>query len=163
MDDVTSYRAVVAASVVFDGVGGADLERILSRCQLVTPKPGDLILSEGTPGDGVYIVLEGQVEVFLPAGVGGGGRRPTRIRLATLGPGRCLGEYGVIDEQSSSASAVALSPAKLCFLPKAQFRALVGENDHLGRIVYANLLRYLISRLRSKDRELDTVLLDDKR
>jgi len=163
MENVASYRAVVASSVVFDGVAGADLERILSRARFIAAKPGELILTEGTPGDGLYIVLEGQIEVFLPPGVGAGGRRPTRVRLASLGPGRCLGEYGAIDDQPSSASAVALTPAKLCFLPKAQFRALVAENDQFGRIVYANLLRYLISRLRSKDRELDTVLLDEKR
>jgi CRP-like cAMP-binding protein len=163
MEDIASYRAVVAASVVFEGIDGAGLDRILLRSRFLAPKAGELILSEGTPGDGLYIVLEGHIEVFLPGGVGAAGRRITRVRLATLGPGRCLGEYGVIDDQPSSASAVALTPAKLCFLPKAQFRALVGENERLGRTVYANLLRYLISRLRGKDRELDTILLADKR
>ncbi|HET7379656.1 MAG TPA: cyclic nucleotide-binding domain-containing protein [Gaiellales bacterium] len=162
MPDLASYRASVARSVVFEGVEGTDLERVLSRCRLVDAKPGELLLSEGTPGDGLYIVLEGQIEVFLPERAGPGGRRPTRVRLARLGPGRCLGEYGVIDDQPSSASVTAVTPARLCFLPKAQFRALVEDDDHLGRRVYANLLRYLVSRLRSKDRELDVVLLADR-
>ena len=68
----------------------------------------------------------------------------------------------MIDDQPSSASAEALAPAKLCFLSKAEFRRLVERHDRLGRIVYANLLRYLVSRLRSKDKELDIFLLDEK-
>ena len=76
---------------------------------------------------------------------------------------RCFGEYGVVDDQPSSASAAALGPARLCFLPKAQFRRLLERNDHVAQIVYANLLRFLISRLRSKDKELDLIVLDDKR
>jgi CRP-like cAMP-binding protein len=162
MSDSMSYRAILGTSVAFEGVGGTDLDRVLSRCRFIDAKPGELILSEGTPGDGLYVVLDGQIEIFLPERAGGGGHRPTRVRLARLGPGRCLGEYGVIDDQPSSASATALTAAKLCFLPKAQFRALVEENEHLARRVYGNLLRYLVSRLRTKDRELDVVLLADK-
>ncbi len=62
-----------------------------------------------------------------------------------------------------SASVAALAPARLCFLPKAEFRRLLDRNDHAGRIVYGNLLRFLISRFRSKDKELDLIVLDDRR
>ena len=163
MEDVDSYRATIANSVVFQGVSSTELDSVISTSRVIAVKPGELILSEGTPGDGLYIVLEGEVEVFLPERGGSGARRPTRIRLARLGPGRCLGEYGAIDDQPSSASATARTPTRLCFLPKAKFRGLVDGNDHVGRIVYANLLRYLVSRLRSRDKELDIVLLDDKK
>ena len=162
MDELGSYRSIIGGSVVFQSVSPADLDTVVSMSRFITLKPGELILSEGTPGEGLYIVLEGDVEVFLPARGGTGSLRPTRIRLARLGPGRCLGEYGVIDDQPSSASAIALTPTRLCFLPKAKFRGLLERNDHVGRIVYANLLRYLVSRLRSKDKELDVVLLADK-
>jgi CRP-like cAMP-binding protein len=163
MEDPGSYRATIANSVVFEGVSPTTVDTVLSTSNFITLKPGDLILSEGTPGDGLYIVLEGEVEIFLPERAGTGGRRPTRIRLARLGPGRCLGEYSVIDNQPSSASATALTPTRLCFVPRAKFRGLVDGNDQVGRIVYANLLRYLVSRLRGKDKELDIVLLADKK
>jgi len=162
MEEVASYRATIAGSVLFKGVSEAAFERVLAASSLLTASPGTLILTEGTPGDGRYIVLVGEIEVFLPARGGTGAHRPTRIRLARLGVGRCLGEYGVIDDQPSSASAAALTPTKLCFVPKARFRALAEGDDHFGRIVYANLLRYLVSRLRGKDKELDVVLLSDR-
>jgi len=68
----------------------------------------------------------------------------------------------VIDDQPSSASVEALQAAKLCFLSKVEFRRLVERHDRVGRVVYANLLRYLVNRLRGKDKELDIFLLAEK-
>lgn len=163
MKDLDNYRAILTDSVVFQHVGATDLDPVLSAFDYIALKPGELVLSEGTPTDGLYIILEGEVEVFLPERAATGAHRPTRVHLNRLGPGRCLGEYGVIDDQPSSASAAALTAVKLCFLPKAKFRRLVERNDRVGRIVYANLLRYLVHRLRGKDKELDIIVLDDKR
>ena len=156
-------RGILAGCVVFQGLSPAELDPVLAPSEIVTRKPRDVIVHEGTVGDGLYIVLEGEIEVFLPERAAGGGHRATRIRLNRLGPGRCLGEYGVIDDQPTSASAAAVTAARLWFLPKAEFRRLVERHDRVGRIVYGNLLRYLVGRLRGKDKELDVVLLDDKR
>jgi CRP-like cAMP-binding protein len=155
-------RAILAGSVVFHGLSPEDLEPVLTPSEVITRKPREVVVHEGTVGDGLYIVLEGEIEVFLPERAAGGGQRATRIRLNRLGPGRCLGEYGVIDDQPASASAAAVTASRLWFLPKAEFRKLVERHDRVGRIVYGNLLRYLVSRLRGKDKELDIVLLDDK-
>jgi CRP/FNR family transcriptional regulator, cyclic AMP receptor protein len=155
-------RAILAGSVVFQGLSPADLAPVLAAAEIITRKPRDVIVREGTVGDGLYIVLEGEIEIYLPERAAGGGQRATRIRLNRLGPGRCLGEYGVIDDQPTSASASAVTATRLWFMPKAEFRKLVDRHDRVGRIVYGNLLRYLVSRLRGKDKELDIMLLDDK-
>src|SRR5436309_9046012 len=162
MANLDGYRTILASSVAFTGLAAADLDAALASSHLVSREPKELILSEGSPTDGLYVVLEGEVEIFLPERAASGAHRPTRVRLNRLGPGRCVGEYGVIDDQPSSASAEALTPAKLCFLSKAEFRRRVERHDRLGRIVHANLLRYLVSRLRGKDKELDILLLDEK-
>jgi CRP-like cAMP-binding protein len=156
------YRDRIAASVVFEHLDASDLDRILGSCELLDVPHGGLILTEGTPTDGLYVILEGQVEFFLPERVERGLRRPTRIRLNVLEPGRGFGEYGLIDDRPASASARALTPTRLCFLPKSDFRRLVGQNDRMARTIYANLLRFLVSRLRGKDKELDLVLLVDR-
>src|SRR6266446_4474930 len=125
MANLDSYRTILASSVVFKGVAAADLDAVLASSQLVSRQPKELILSEGSPTDGLYVVLEGEVEIFLPERAASGAHRPTRVRLNRLGPGRCVGEYGVIDDRPSSASAEAVTPAKLCFVSKAEFRRLV--------------------------------------
>jgi CRP-like cAMP-binding protein len=157
------YRANLANSVVFERLRPAELDLIIASCRLVDAAAGQMLLAEGQKGEGLYIVLEGEIEVFLPEHVAGGmKRRPSRIHLNRLGPGRCFGEYGVIDDQPSSASAQAVTPSRLCLLPRADFRGIAEEHDRIGKTMYANLLRFLIRRLRSKDKELDLILLTEE-
>jgi len=153
------YRSTLASSVVFAGLGSADLDRIMAPARVVDAHAGQVLLAEGRRGEGLYVILEGDVEVFLPDRSPEGAKRPSRVRLNVLGPGRCFGEYGVLDEQVSSASAQALTAARLCILRTADFHSVVDDSDHIGKVVYGNLLRFLVGRLRSKDRELDVVLL----
>jgi CRP-like cAMP-binding protein len=160
--DLAPYRDLLAASVVFAGLDAADLDAILSRCRLLRVEEDAIVLNEGQPVDGLYVICEGQVEFFLPE-LGPRGHRPSRVRLNALGPGRCFGEYGLIDDKPSSASAQALVPSRLCILPRADFQQLVQRNDRLGKVVYGNLLRFLVARLRTKDQELDVFLLDERR
>jgi len=159
---LATYRSALAASVVFEHLTPAELDRVMGSCRLLDVEAGRLLFSEGKAGDGLYVILEGEVEFFLPARAVGHMRRPSRVRLNVLGRGRCFGEYGVIDDRPSSASAQALRAARLCFLPTAEFRRITAENERIGRIVYENLLRFLVSRLRSKDKELDLILFVDE-
>jgi len=162
-DSLQRYRNSLTNSVVFERLRPAELDLIIASCRLVDAAPGHLLLTEGQKGEGLYIVLEGEIEVFLPEHIAGGTmRRPSRIHLNRLGPGRCFGEYGVIDEQPSSASARAVTPTRLCLLTRADFRRIAEEHDRIGKTVYANLLRFLISRLRSKDKELDLIVFADE-
>jgi CRP-like cAMP-binding protein len=153
------YRKVLADSVVFAQLLPAELERIMAACRVVDVSPGQTVIIEGQKGGALYIILDGEVEFFLPEQPVAGGRRPSSIRLNVLGPGRCFGEYALIDDQPSSASAQALKPTRLCVLEASEFHRIVDQNDRIGRIVYANLLRFLVGRLRAKDKELDLIVL----
>jgi CRP-like cAMP-binding protein len=162
-DSLERYRKHLAESVVFERLRPAELDLVMASCRLVEAAPGRMLLEEGAEGDGLYIVLEGEIEVFLPEHMPGGtSRRPSRIHLNRLGPGRCLGEYGVIDDRPNSASAQAALPTRLCLLARADFRAITEQHDRIGKIVYANLLRFLIGRLRSKDKELDLIVFAEE-
>ena len=162
-DSLQRYRKNLVDSVVFECLKPAELDVIIASCRLVDAAAGQMLLAEGQRGEGLYIVLEGEIEVFLPEHVAGGTmRRPSRVHLNRLGPGRCFGEYGAIDDQPSSASVQTVTPTRLCLLTRANFREIVEKHDRIGKIVYANLLRFLIRRLRSKDKELDLILLTEE-
>lgn len=157
------YRGMLTHSVPFDGLASGDLDAVLSRCRLLEVDAQRELLTEGTAGPGLYVILEGAVEVFLPERSAGPIRRATAVQLNILGPGRCLGEYGLIDDQPSSASARAAAGARLCFLARDDFRDLADRHERIGKTFYLNLLRFLIARLREKDQELDLVLLVEPR
>ena len=65
---------------------------------------GAVIFGEGDPGDAFFIVRRGSVGVFKAYG------KPDQVQIATLEPGRVLGEISVIDQGPRSATAVALEP-----------------------------------------------------
>jgi CRP-like cAMP-binding protein len=156
------YRRILANSVVFSHLSPAELDLIILSCKLVDVNEGEALLTEGRRGEGLYVILEGNVEFFLPERPATGVERPSRVRLNILGPGRCFGEYGVIDDRVSSASAQMLKAGRLCVLATAAFRRIVDENDRIGKVVYANLLRFLVNRLRTKDKELDVIVISDE-
>ena len=82
------YRKTLAESVVFAQLSPAELEVIMASCRLIDVRPGEALLSEGKKGGGLYVILEGEVEFFLPERSVAGVRRPSRVRLNMLGPGR---------------------------------------------------------------------------
>src|SRR5947207_8971876 len=61
--------------------------------------PGDFLFREGEKGDKMYVLLEGEVDIFLGDFV-----------FETAGPGALLGEMALIDETPRTAHAVAKTP-----------------------------------------------------
>src|SRR5260370_5017989 len=86
------YRHILASSVVFEFLPPAALDHISTRGLLVEMESGEPVLAEGTRGPGLYVVLEGLVEVFLPDVAAARMRRPTDAPLITPGPRRCRAE-----------------------------------------------------------------------
>ncbi len=159
--EADGYRGVLEGSVVFQHLPPPDLDHIIERGLLVEVRKAELVLSERTRGPGLYVILEGGVEVFLSEDVPTGARRPSRVRLNTLGPGRCFGEYSLIDDHTTSASARASADGKLFFLSREEFRRIADGDARVGKLIYLNLLRFLIGRLRRKDQELDLLLFGE--
>ena len=75
----------------------------------------------GASSSGVYIVLEGRVQVTLYS-LGG-----KEVILRDLGEGDIFGELAAIDGQPRSASIVALTDCQLASIPGETFRAAVTE------------------------------------
>jgi NADH:ubiquinone reductase (H+-translocating) len=86
---------------------------------------GETIVRQGDPGSRLYIVTEGEVEVFRHAEDGG------QERLAVLGPGQYFGEMALLEHQQRMASVRALSEARVLALARQDFSALI---EHLPEL-----------------------------
>ncbi len=62
---------------------------------------GKEIFKEGEPGDGIYIVKSGLVQISAVL------NDADRVVLARLGPGEMFGEMAVLDQNPRSATALA--------------------------------------------------------
>lgn len=127
-------------------------------CQLlydageVTPLPaGKVIVHEGDRLDHLSIVLSGEIEVFLPSN----DRRVSEVRLTHLGPGDCFGEYAFVDQQPASASIRTVKDADVYSIQHTTLREFLDTHHSVASIIYQNLLRILVGRLRASNAELD--------
>jgi CRP-like cAMP-binding protein len=75
----------------------------------VTFEKGQVVVREGDPGEALYLIRKGQVEVNTT-------RSGKQIQLATLGPGACFGEVALLSGRPRTATVVAAEACTmLCF------------------------------------------------
>ena len=96
------------------------------------------IFAEGTPGDVMYVVLDGEVELRVRSEV-----------LEVAGPGDIVGEMALIDAKPRSATARAKSDCRLAPVDERRFLFLVHEHPFFA----LHVMRVLTDRLRRMDAE----------
>jgi NADH:ubiquinone reductase (H+-translocating) len=81
-------------------------------------EPGQIVFREGDRGDWLYIVAEGEVEVFKNDGAGA----PAPLRR--LGPGECFGEIALVSDRPRSATVRAVCATRVLAVDREAFGAL---------------------------------------
>ena len=99
---------------------------------------GSTIFTEGAPGDVMYVVLDGEVEVRVGSSV-----------VEVAGPGEIVGEMALIDAQVRSATTVAKSDCRLALVDAQRFLYMVQETPFFA----LHVMRVLADRLRRMDAE----------
>jgi CRP/FNR family cyclic AMP-dependent transcriptional regulator len=97
-------------------------------------KAGDVIFKQGDPAHELFIIQNGEVEIRLGDRV-----------LETLSQYGIFGEMALIDGAPRSATAVAVTDAKLVPVGEKQFLFLVSNTPHFA----LNMLRIMARRLRA--------------
>lgn len=115
-----------------------DLERVLERQSFAA---GEQVFSIGEPGDSLYVVGTGTVELFVKDDAGG------KIVLTVCGPGEVFGELSLFDGGPRTASAVALEEATLLGLDRDDLLAFLQKHPAAS----LDLLTTMGQRIRSTD------------
>lgn len=102
-------------------------------------RAGDIIFSAGDPGDGFYVIGQGQVQISARVGV-----QESRV-LATIGPGDFFGEMAVLDEAPRSATARADTDTEATFLSRDELLQLLEKRPRLA----LDLIREFSNRMRA--------------
>lgn len=123
------------------GLTPAELDVVDTITYSVALKPGQMLFKEGDPGDGMYVIVSGSVEVTKKVDEG------AQWQIAQHGPGMCFGEMSLLGNQPRAASCTALEPTLLLKVPYKEFSALWKQNNIAALKVTANLARSLSQRL----------------
>jgi signal transduction histidine kinase len=126
------------AAPLFAGLADADLERLAATVERQQLAPGELLIREGDPGDAMYVVVTGELEVTKRAGA-------TEQPLARVGPGAIQGEIAALQGTARAASVRAITDVEVLRIPREGLLALLDS----GPDAALALVRTVLERLRS--------------
>ncbi len=131
----------------FDEMLTTDLRSVAEVSEVLTFDPGQTIITEGEPSDGLHVIVSGRVAVQHRKR---GEAERTLTNLATLGPREYFGEMSLFDEGPSSADVVAMIPTQTLVVRRAPLFALLERRPAL----VMDLFRVLSRRLRQANEQL---------
>jgi CRP-like cAMP-binding protein len=110
-------------------------------------RDGELIVQQGDPGDCMYVIQEGEVEVFRAAD---GGETP----LAVLGKDEFFGEVPLFERQDRSASVRAKGDVRVLTVDRKTLLRRIQEDPTLAYRILETMSR----RIRTLDTELSRLM-----
>ena len=124
---------------IFSNCTPAEIAAITAVGQEGGFQTGQIIVTQGTPGQAFYLVLEGRVEIIRDG-----------QSLGAFGPGDFFGEMSLLDHAPRSATIRAIESTVCLMLSSWDFKALLEKHPSIA----IKLLEILSRRLRVADERL---------
>ena len=111
-------------------------ETILQLRKISEPRQftkDDYICHEGQPGNEMYIILKGEIGVFITSALG------TLVQVATIGIGDFFGEMAIFDNLPRSASCIALEDTLVVAVNKDNLQEFLATCPEIARQMMENM------------------------
>lgn len=143
------------SDALFSDMPEFDRENILGLCSKRSVAPKTVIVSQGSAGRDMFIVLSGSLKVSVLSDEG------KEISFVVLRKGDYFGELSLIDGRKRSATVTAIKVTELLVLGHSDYQRMLQEYPHTATQFLTRLLLTMANRLRATD-ELyqDSVFLD---
>ncbi len=126
------------------------LGRFVQIMEVVRVEPYKVIVQQGTPGDAMFAVLDGEVRARIIAG----GKETELVRF---GPGDIFGEMSLFDGGPRSADVISNSASSLLRISAQRFDRLCKEQPDLANPLLFELGKTLAKRIRADDKKIADV------
>jgi signal transduction histidine kinase len=137
---------------LFNGLAQTEIVHVREAAREITFAPGQQIFKEGEPGDGIYIVKSGIVQISAML-------NGERVVLARLGQGELFGEMAVLDQNPRSATAIAESQTEVYFISREDLMRMLELIPRLS----AFFVREISQRLRDFNGQYVREILQSER
>ena len=120
------YDEVIESVEIFAPLS-ADEKEVVARSAIRSVyAPGELILRRGDPGDSMFVIYRGRVEVRLP------GRDGSMQHVAELNAGSFFGEMALLTGEPRNADVLAASEVETLEIRKGALQQLLDNNSDLA-------------------------------
>src|ERR1700694_5861439 len=149
---IMSFAPILKLTEIFSDMSDTQLELIASVCQEQQYNSGDLLFAENTRGDGLYVILNGEVEITVDPSLVTAGDKGEQYTIATLRRNQSFGEVALVDEGFRSASArVTQHDTRLLLIARDKLMLLCDAYPQLGYRLMRNLAADLAMKIRNTD------------
>ncbi len=139
LDDVDALRE----AELFRNMPDSLIRTILLQAQTLKMSAGTWVVRRGEPGNSLFVVKNGVVEISSPSEEG------ERRSLAYLGRGECLGELAILTDSNRTADARVPQEAELIVIEKKLFFELMNDNPGFASRLCVILAHRLIKLLQN--------------
>jgi len=140
-------------SKLFGGMLAEELQALAETAHIRAFQAGQTIFTEGDPGDAIYVVIEGKVQISAFV------NEHERRVLSHIGPGDFFGEMAVLDNESRSATATAETDVQMYYIPRLQMLHILETSPRLA----IGLVREFSHRMREVNRQYIAEVLQAER
>lgn len=140
---------------IFSSLTSEQLSLLAATATEITLPENEVFLHENEISDEVYIIYEGEVEVFR--------KNPTsenHLQINILPAGSIIGEISLLDNAPRSAFVRTMKPSKLLALSIKKIQQLRDDNDPAKNSIYFKIVENLGKNLATTIRNTNTVILN---
>ncbi|MCE9670319.1 cyclic nucleotide-binding domain-containing protein [Myxococcus stipitatus] len=127
---------------IFGELSLADMKDLHRVARQVLIPAGEVLMEKGAPGVGLFVLLEGSVDVFS-------GAEPDARHLNSLGPGTYLGEISLVQDAPVSARVKARTVVRALRITRAGFQHYLDTHDAAALRIYRLFTQNLAARVRA--------------
>ncbi len=127
---------------IFGELSLNDMKDLYRVARQVLIPSGAVVLEKGAPGVGLFVLLEGTVDVFS-------GPEENARRLNTLGPGAYLGEISLVQDAPVSAQVRARTAVRALRITRAGFQHYLDTHDAAALRIFRLFTQNLAARVRA--------------
>lgn len=143
---MSDLRDILKEIELFHGLDDDQFTRIAALGQQRISDTGTVIFAQNSPGDAIYVISRGQVEVRLTMPTG------EEVTAVYLGPGQVFGEMALVDQGRRSASIIVAEDDTMIYaIPTPAFTQLCETDTAIGYIMMRNIAQDLSFKLRHRD------------
>lgn len=128
---------------LFKSLSKKDLEILMGIIHKRNYLAGEYIFYQGDPGIGLYVIIEGEVQIIRESNNG------EKITLALFQQGDFFGELALVDNDKRSASAIAKGDTKLSVIFKPDLDEFIEKYPKKGIKILRGIAEITAVRLRT--------------
>ena len=126
---------MTSSNAFFPRISQEELELVASYGASRTYAKNTILVSEGDPSEMFYLILKGQVKVFISDEKG------KEVLLNLQGPGEYFGEIAIIDQAPRSASVMTIEACQIAVVSKQGFERCLADHPGLAMGLIRNLVK----------------------